>query len=136
MISSTAQLGKASNRKAAGSMDSPALPEMVSGHNGEGRGAGALGTVTSDRPSSDRKPSVPTWSLQRSVAPAPPTTPASGRQPRKGNPLGHTAKEKMRRASIVNSCNAFRPLLPLANSADADKATIFRLSVEYLAFLR
>lgn len=55
---------------------------------------------------------------------------------KKPNPLGHTAKEKMRRASIVNSCNAFRTLLPIVSAKDVDKATVFRLSVEYLAFLR
>ena len=69
------------------------------------------------------------------AAVAAPAAPKPGKQ-KKPNPLGHTAKEKMRRASIVNSCNAFRTLIPLPQMRDADKATIFRLSVEYLAFLR
>lgn len=55
---------------------------------------------------------------------------------KKQNALGHTAKEKMRRASIVNSCNSFRTLVPMESIRDADKATVFRISVEYLAYLR
>jgi hypothetical protein len=43
-------------------------------------------------------------------------------------------KEKMRRASIVASCNAFRDIVPSIN--DADKATVFKIAVDYLSFLR
>eukprot|EP00730_Choanoeca_flexa_P002383 TRINITY_DN11029_c0_g1_i4.p1 TRINITY_DN11029_c0_g1~~TRINITY_DN11029_c0_g1_i4.p1 ORF type:complete len:193 (+),score=39.11 TRINITY_DN11029_c0_g1_i4:626-1204(+) len=74
------------------------------------------------------------------------------------NSLGHTEKEKQRRlsftqtqkhshlymhvtpasfifrADIVNSCNNFRGLIPVFR--DADKATVFRTSVDYLNFLR
>ena len=53
---------------------------------------------------------------------------------KKGNAMGHTAKEKLRRGSIVNSCNCFRTLVPFVK--DADKATVFRTSVEFMAFLR
>eukprot|EP00051_Salpingoeca_urceolata_P001164 m.39020 g.39020 ORF g.39020 m.39020 type:complete len:531 (-) comp11228_c0_seq2:253-1845(-) len=63
---------------------------------------------------------------------------ASGSWPkkaqRKGSNLGHTAKEKMRRASIALSCNSLRSLVP--SCKDADKATVFRTSAEYIAFLR
>eukprot|EP00045_Choanoeca_perplexa_P008009 m.73276 g.73276 ORF g.73276 m.73276 type:complete len:549 (+) comp14321_c0_seq2:140-1786(+) len=50
------------------------------------------------------------------------------------NSLGHTEKEKQRRADIVSSCNNFRLLIPVHK--DADKATIFRTAVDYTAFLR
>eukprot|EP00053_Salpingoeca_punica_P019955 m.205112 g.205112 ORF g.205112 m.205112 type:complete len:114 (-) comp17754_c5_seq4:160-501(-) len=48
--------------------------------------------------------------------------------------MGHTAKEKLRRANIVHSCNAFRDLVPCVR--DKDKAACFRISVEYVKFLR
>lgn len=59
---------------------------------------------------------------------------AGWKKQKKLNAMGHTAKEKLRRASIVTSCNSFRNLVP--NVKDADKATVFRTSVEFLAFLR
>lgn len=59
---------------------------------------------------------------------------SASKKQRKTSVLSHTAKEKLRRASIVTSCNKFRLLVPSVK--DADKATVFRTSVEFLAFLR
>jgi hypothetical protein len=50
------------------------------------------------------------------------------------NSTGHTEKEKQRRANIVASCNSFRALVP--SIKEADKATVFRVSVEYVQFLK
>eukprot|EP00049_Salpingoeca_infusionum_P008738 m.143905 g.143905 ORF g.143905 m.143905 type:complete len:500 (+) comp14109_c0_seq1:419-1918(+) len=50
------------------------------------------------------------------------------------NSLGHTEKEKKRRADIVDSCNRFRQIVP--SIKDADKAKAFRTSVEYMKFLQ
>lgn len=50
------------------------------------------------------------------------------------NSSGHTEKEKQRRANIVASCNSFRTLVPATK--DADKATVFRIAVEYVQFLK
>eukprot|EP00047_Mylnosiga_fluctuans_P004023 m.232302 g.232302 ORF g.232302 m.232302 type:complete len:467 (-) comp12338_c0_seq1:224-1624(-) len=50
------------------------------------------------------------------------------------NGVGHTMKEKLRRASIVSSCNSFRQLVP--DAGDDDKANVFKKTVDYLTFLR
>ena len=50
------------------------------------------------------------------------------------NSSGHTEKEKQRRANIVASCNSFRTLVPTIK--EADKATVFRVSVEYMQFIK
>ena len=47
-----------------------------------------------------------------SVKPA--RIPKGASKRKKGNSMGHTAKEKYRRAHIVDSCNIFRELVPIA----------------------
>eukprot|EP00042_Codosiga_hollandica_P037969 m.304678 g.304678 ORF g.304678 m.304678 type:complete len:144 (-) comp55273_c1_seq12:250-681(-) len=58
----------------------------------------------------------------------------AGKRAKKTNSIGHTQKEKLRRANIVHSCDDFREIVP--NVRDADKATVFRVAVKYVAYLR
>ena len=48
----------------------------------------------------------------KKAKPLPVSPKMAHKKPRKGNSMGHTAKEKLRRANIVNSCNAFRYIVP------------------------
>eukprot|EP00912_Choanoflagellata_sp_UC4_P001847 UC4_evm1s1188 len=89
---------------------------------------------TKDSPSSQpgnnsKTPNKTASGLKDNGKSAPPN-----KKSKKVNTLGHTEKEKLRRASIVNSCNCFRDLVPTVR--EADKATVFRIAVEYMSFLR
>lgn len=69
-----------------------------------------------------------------SMSPSNKSNPRTWPKKKAKNTLGHTEKEKQRRANIVASCNSFRALVP--TTQEADKATVFRISVEYLQFLK